>query len=110
MKWSVVKLGDIAPDMQPGFAMQPSGEDVGKPHLRTNNGSEAGHLDLSSIKRVKLSKDQIAKHSLAPGDILFNNTNNPALVGKTTLNAYNLAAGRYKPQVAKMRLKRILPN
>jgi hypothetical protein len=37
---------------------------------------------------------------LAPGDILFNNTNSPALVGKTTLNAHSLAAGRYKPQVA----------
>jgi type I restriction enzyme S subunit len=83
MKWPLVKLGDIAPDMQPGFAMQPAGEYVGIPHLRTNNVSEDGHLDLSSIKRVRPTKDQIAKYSLAHGDILFNNTNSPVLVGKT---------------------------
>ena len=83
MKWLRVRLEDIAIDMQPGFAMQPHREEVGTPHLRTNNVSEDGRLDLSSIKMVMPSKDQIEKYSLAPGDILFNNTNSPALVGKT---------------------------
>jgi type I restriction enzyme, S subunit len=83
MKWPLVKLEDIVLDMQPGFAMQPDREDIGVPHLRTNNVSEDGHMDLSSIKRVKSSKEQIDKYSLDHGDILFNNTNSPALVGKT---------------------------
>jgi len=83
MKWLTVHLGEIAIDMQPGFAMQPDRGQAGIPHLRTNNVSEDGRLDLSLIKRVMPSKEQIEKYSLLPGDILFNNTNSKELVGKT---------------------------
>jgi type I restriction enzyme S subunit len=85
MKWSVVKFEDIVVDMQAGFAMQPDREGIGIPHLRTHNVSEDGRLDLASLKRVEPSSEQIDKYSLAAGDILFNNTNSPVLVGKTAV-------------------------
>jgi len=83
--WPVVPLRRLAIDMQPGFACQPTDEDDGLPQLRTNNVSRDGQIDLSLIKRVPAKKAQIAKYSLLPGDVLFNNTNSPALVGKTAL-------------------------
>ena len=81
MRWRSVSLEDIATDMQPGFACQPSLDGI--PQLRTNNISPDGRLDLSEIKRVPATKVQLAKYQLTPGDILFNNTNSPDLVGKT---------------------------
>lgn len=83
MKWPTVQLETIATDIQPGFAKQPDQNGKGIPHLRTNNVSEDGHLDLSTIKAVVATNNQVEKYSLSPGDIVFNNTNSPALVGNT---------------------------
>ena len=83
MKWLTVKLADIAIEMQPGFAKQPSQDGLGLPQLRTNNVSEDGRINLSTIKTVVASENEIAKYSLQARDIIFNNTNSPALVGKT---------------------------
>ncbi|MBI2193591.1 MAG: restriction endonuclease subunit S [Planctomycetes bacterium] len=85
MKWPIFQLQQIATDLQPGFARQPSLEGDGVAHLRTNNVSKDGHLDLSSIKNVVPSEGERKTYSLLPGDILFNNTNSPALVGKSAL-------------------------
>ena len=83
--WPVVPLRRVAIEMQPGFARQPTGGDEGLPQLRTNNVSRDGQIDLSLVKRVPAKKAEVAKYSLSPGDVLFNNTNSPALVGKTAL-------------------------
>lgn len=85
MKWPTFPLGRLAIELQPGFAQQPNEEGSGLPHLRTNNVSEDGTIDLSTIKRVSASREKREKYSLQPFDILFNNTNSPALVGKTAL-------------------------
>lgn len=85
MKWPTFPLVKLAVELQPGFAQQPNGEEGGLPHLRTNNVSEEGHIDLSSIKTILPNREQREKYSLQPFDILFNNTNSPALVGKTAL-------------------------
>lgn len=46
------------------------------------NIDRAGRVDLSDVRFVSPSKDE---RRLVPGDVLFNNTNSPALVGKTAL-------------------------
>ncbi|HEY3045116.1 MAG TPA: restriction endonuclease subunit S [Vicinamibacterales bacterium] len=76
-------LKKLAVDMQPGFASQPTTSDLGVPQLRTNNVSAEGRLDLSELKYVPALPSDIERYSLMAGDILFNNTNSPALVGKT---------------------------
>ena len=83
--WPRVTLGAVAVDMQPGFACQPTNDPGGIPQLRTNNVSPHGGIDLSETKRVPANDAWIKRYSLKPGDVLFNNTNSPTLVGKTAL-------------------------
>ena len=83
--WPRVRLETIAVDVQPGFACQPTDDPSGIPQLRTNNVSPLGGIDLSETKRVPANDARIKRYSLKPGDVLFNNTNSPALVGKTAL-------------------------
>jgi type I restriction enzyme, S subunit len=80
----IVRIEEIATDVQSGFA---SGErtDDGVVQLRMNNVTTDGSLNWSSYIRVPTSQKQIEKYQLRPGDILFNNTNSPELVGKTAV-------------------------
>lgn len=78
--WEVVRIGDVVSDIQPGFA---SGEHnqlgLGVPHLRPMNINRLGQIDLSLVKFV--SREDGPR--LQQGDVLFNNTNSPQLIGKT---------------------------
>jgi type I restriction enzyme, S subunit len=80
--WTVTDIASVATTVQPGF---PSGkhnaDGQGIPHLRPMNISREGTIDLSEIKYV--ADDPGAR--LVEGDVLFNNTNSPALVGKTAV-------------------------
>ncbi|MDE3090476.1 MAG: restriction endonuclease subunit S [Chloroflexota bacterium] len=80
----LIELGDIVTSAQSGFA---SGErDAnGVVQLRMNNVTTEGALDWSNVLRVPGTKKQVKKYQLLPGDILFNATNSPNLVGKTAV-------------------------
>jgi type I restriction enzyme, S subunit len=77
-------LGEILASADSGFA---SGDNLqnGVAQLRMNNVTRAGTLDWSAIRRVPADVRKIEKYSLRPGDIVFNSTNSPDLVGKTAL-------------------------
>ena len=79
--WTWVTIGEIATNINPGF---PSGrhnqEKLGVPHIRPMNISREGDIDLSVVKYV----EAVDYLPLLQGDVLFNNTNSPELVGKTT--------------------------
>ncbi len=86
--WSVVSLGELVRDAQSGFA---SGERAanGVVQLRMNNVTTNGTLDWGNVLRVPASQQEISKYRLEVGDVLFNSTNSPELVGKTALfNSY----------------------
>jgi type I restriction enzyme, S subunit len=83
--WTTILLERIVLDTQPGFAQRPNRENIGIPQIRTNNISIEGALDLSEIKYVKADNLAIEKYGVQKGDIIFNNTNSPELVGKTAL-------------------------
>jgi len=91
-EWPEVYLGDLVPDIQPGFARRPSssGRDVAQ--LRTNNISPDGILDMTDLKHVPATKTEIRKYDLKEGDVLFNNTNSDLWVGKTAFVGRNLEA------------------
>ncbi len=78
--WEVVTVSEIAEDISSGF---PSGqhnqEGRGVPHLRPMNISPKGDIVLETLKYV----EQDGYDALLEGDVLFNNTNSPAWVGKT---------------------------
>jgi type I restriction enzyme, S subunit len=78
-------LSDLILTAQSGFA---SGEksESGIAQIRMHNVTTEGRLDFSNIRRVpKDTVKDLSKYLLKPGDVLFNNTNSPNLVGKTAL-------------------------
>ena len=79
--WTRTELGFIAEKINPGF---PSGkhnkENRGIPHIRPMNISPKGEIDLSNVKYIETSDYE----PLLKGDVLFNNTNSPEMLGKTT--------------------------
>lgn len=80
--WTVCTVGDVIADIQPGFASGAHNQEGrGVPHLRPMNISRDGRIDLSFVKFVE---DQGGPR-LQAGDVLFNNTNSPELVGKTAI-------------------------
>ncbi len=82
VNWLRVALLDITADVSPGFASgKHSSDGVGVPHLRPMNVDRDGLIDLSVIKYVASSGGT----ELKQGDVLFNNTNSSALVGKTAV-------------------------
>src|SRR3990172_8091874 len=78
--WVRTTIGEIAKQINSGF---PSGqhnkENRGVPHLRPMNVSSKGEIDLSDVKYVEATDYD----PLLEGDVLFNNTNSPVLLGKT---------------------------
>lgn len=83
-KWPIAALEELITEAPSGFASGERASD-GVIQLRMNNVTIDGHLDWSSIIRVPATKQQIEKYQLCSCDVLFNSTNSPDLVGKTTI-------------------------
>lgn len=83
MSWPEVALEDLIADVRPGFA---SGSDIsdGILQVRMHNLSRAGALDFTKQRRVPIDR-RTERFMLRTGDVLFNATNSPDLVGKTAL-------------------------
>jgi type I restriction enzyme S subunit len=80
--WRIRPLSEVLSDIQTGFASgKHNSEGLGVIHTRPMNITRNGALDLRDAKYV----EDTSSRRLARGDVLFNNTNSPALVGKTTL-------------------------
>lgn len=80
--WSLVSLSEIALDVNPGFASGKHRSDgEGVPHLRPMNVDREGKIDLTVVKSIAATNGV----ELVAGDILFNNTNSPDLIGKTAV-------------------------
>jgi type I restriction enzyme S subunit len=77
-----VVLASLLIDSKPGFA---SGEDLeeGVFQIRMNNITRDGALDVAKRRRVSVDQKKLDSVSLNVGDVLFNATNSPDLVGKS---------------------------
>jgi type I restriction enzyme, S subunit len=83
--WPKVHLSDLLTDIQPGFASGVHNvTGSGIPHFRPMNVSSDGRIDRSVVKYVDPGAGRTTQR-LTRGDVLFNNTNSPELVGKTAL-------------------------
>jgi type I restriction enzyme S subunit len=80
--WQTSALAEALVEAKPGFAC---GEDPpdGVFQFRMNNITTEGQLDLSKKRRVPKDTRNLRAFFLEPGDVLFNATNSPALVGKS---------------------------
>jgi len=83
--WLRACLADgIVVDVQPGFACgvnNRAGDGVAQ--LRPMNVSKEGGIALADVKYVPRHEVGRDERWLRRGDVLFNNTNSPELVGKT---------------------------
>uniref|UniRef100_A0ACD5GZ52 Restriction endonuclease subunit S n=1 Tax=Desertifilum tharense IPPAS B-1220 TaxID=1781255 RepID=A0ACD5GZ52_9CYAN len=77
-------LEDLIVNAQSGFASGTRADD-GVIQVQMNNVTTDGYLDLSNFIRVPASTKQLKNYQLQVNDLLFNATNSPNLVGKTTL-------------------------
>ena len=84
MGWDKIELGKACKEVRYGTS-KPAIENGKYTYLRMNNITYEGELDLTNIKTIDISDDELAKCSVKKGDILFNRTNSIDLCGKTCL-------------------------
>jgi len=80
-KYPLKPLGQLATFIQYGISERATEEKVGVPMLRMNN-LQADGWDLTDLKYIKLGNEDLERHQLHSGDLLFNRTNSKELVGK----------------------------
>jgi len=83
--WLLVQLRDVIHGLQYGTSVK-SDKSVknGVPVLRMGN-IQNGAIDLSDLKVIARDAANLEVFRLRPGDILFNRTNSPELVGKAAV-------------------------
>jgi type I restriction enzyme S subunit len=89
VSWRWASIDELTYVIQYGTSAKTSG-DVAVPVLRMGNIVD-GSLDLTNLKYLPADHDEFPDLLLADGDLLFNRTNSPELVGKTAV--YRGAAG-----------------
>lgn len=80
--WDAVRLSDVAREFSYGSAAK-SSKTGSVPVLRMGN-IQSGRLDWSDLVYTS-DPQEIDKYKLLKGDVLFNRTNSPELVGKTAV-------------------------
>jgi type I restriction enzyme S subunit len=83
--WPWAVMNDIIRETQYGTSAKANQEGRGLPVLRMNNLTNTGGLDLSDIKWCEIDPKDLAAYTVKRGDVLFNRTNSPELVGKTAV-------------------------
>lgn len=82
--WATATIGHLAELVQYGTSAKTSGERSGVPVLRMGNLFE-GKLVLNDLKYLRYEHPEFPELLLKEGDLLFNRTNSPELVGKTAV-------------------------
>ena len=82
--WTTARVEDIATLVQYGSSSKTSDDATGVPVLRMGN-IVGGELVFDGLKYLPTSHHEFPELHLQPGDVLFNRTNSPELVGKTAV-------------------------
>ncbi|MGA2199555.1 MAG: restriction endonuclease subunit S, partial [Nitrososphaerales archaeon] len=101
--WSLTDIGSITSEAQPGFKCGKR-DGNGFVQLRTNNIGLRGVVVQDSVLRIPRSLTNITRYKLQKGDILFNNTNTPKLVGKTVLFTGETTDCVYSNHITRLRV------
>jgi len=78
-------MGDVISETQYGTSAPANTQRNGLPVLRMNNITPSGAIDLRDIKWCPIESGDLEKYTVRCGDLLFNRTNSPELVGKTAV-------------------------
>lgn len=103
-KWPIVSIGDCIENSQYGTSMKSNERGLGYPLIGMGNITFDGALNLTKYTHVNISKKEFEKLKLRTGDVIFNRTNSPELVGKTAYwdNAIEAVLASY---LVKLKLK-----
>lgn len=82
--WSIGRISDVAESTQYGTSGK-AGEFGEFPILRMGNITFEGGWKLDDLKFIDIPAKDVPKYTVQSGDILFNRTNSPELVGKTAV-------------------------
>jgi type I restriction enzyme S subunit len=83
MNWNVVRIGDLLESAKYGTSEKSDTQGT-VPVLRMNNITSGGEIDLQNLKYMPHEiRDE--RYEVKKGDILFNRTNSPDLVGKSAI-------------------------
>jgi len=80
--WCWASVGELSDSLQYGSSLK-SSKDGHIPVIRMGN-LQNGEIDWSDLVYTS-DKAEIKKYALSPGTVLFNRTNSPELVGKTSI-------------------------
>jgi type I restriction enzyme S subunit len=83
--WVLGRIGDFVVQAQYGTSTRANTEQRGLPVLRMNNLTQTGDIDLTDLKWCEIRPQDMEKYIVRRGDLLFNRTNSPELVGKTAV-------------------------
>lgn len=84
MGWEIGKIDDLTSSTQYGTSSK-AGASGEYPILRMGNLLYSGAMDFTDLKYIDFPKSEVEKYTARSGDILFNRTNSPDLVGKTAV-------------------------
>ena len=99
--WDANYVGEYCDLVQSGFACgKHSDDDIGVVHLRPMNVSRNGKIDLTVKKFVP---NHYNDRRLESGDVLFNNTNSPELIGKTSFVSSDAAGLAFSNHMTKIK-------
>jgi Type I restriction modification DNA specificity domain len=82
--WTSATIEQVAWSVEYGSSAKTSETEGGVPVLRMGNIVE-GEIDYSELKYLPTDYEEFPRLLLEPGDLLFNRTNSPELVGKTAV-------------------------
>lgn len=82
--WPTGRISDVTSSTQYGTSSK-AGEVGEFPVLRMGNITSGGDWMLDDLKYIDLKVNDVGKYTVRTGDILFNRTNSPELVGKTAV-------------------------
>ncbi len=82
--WAWATIDQLSLAQKYGSSAKTNGESDGVPVLRMGN-IQNGEIELTSLKYLPTNHDQFPDLFLEDGDLLFNRTNSPELVGKTAV-------------------------
>ena len=82
--WVWASIDQLTVEQKYGSSSKTNEDPTGVPVLRMGN-IQDGDLDFSNLKYLPVDHDEFPSLHLQDGDLLFNRTNSPELVGKTAV-------------------------